>query len=380
MSDPVTNVEIEDVLSSIRRLVSDGDKARTRDATPAEVAITQVTETPKDAIQPSASSKDKFVLTPALMVVDEKPSEDSVLIEVEEGTDDGWFRSDDEQTSNILQEVEASEDTAQPYVLNNEAAAKDETQLDEDVAEFDNAPQSKKPETSSDEDGRPEVIEDQTLDTAEAEAPLELTNMVWEPIGNGRVDDIQDEPTAAESIQLEKTTPAQMVDTVLESAPAGIPDRSELVATIAELEAAVGRDAEDYEPDGSEVMGQTIAWPGAVARNLNDIEEADVNPAELHSPAAQDTAADATLDPVALERPVVTPDAQSTNADIFEDDDLDGLMEADGVALDEEALRALVSEVVREELTGPLGERITRNVRKLVRREIYRILSSQEFD
>jgi len=46
--------------------------------------------------------------------------------------------------------------------------------------------------------------------------------------------------------------------------------------------------------------------------------------------------------------------------------------------LDEDALRALVSDIVREELQGPLGERITRNVRKLVRREIQRALASQE--
>jgi len=48
--------------------------------------------------------------------------------------------------------------------------------------------------------------------------------------------------------------------------------------------------------------------------------------------------------------------------------------------LDEAALRALVSEIIRKELQGTLGERITRNVRKLVRREIQRALSSQEFD
>ncbi|WP_405117444.1 hypothetical protein L0Z64_06560 [Phaeobacter sp. BS23] len=45
--------------------------------------------------------------------------------------------------------------------------------------------------------------------------------------------------------------------------------------------------------------------------------------------------------------------------------------------LDEHALRELVSEIVREELQGALGERITRNVRKLVRREIHRALSAQ---
>lgn len=37
---------------------------------------------------------------------------------------------------------------------------------------------------------------------------------------------------------------------------------------------------------------------------------------------------------------------------------------------DEVALRALVGEMIREELQGELGNRITRNVRKLIRREI----------
>jgi hypothetical protein len=39
-----------------------------------------------------------------------------------------------------------------------------------------------------------------------------------------------------------------------------------------------------------------------------------------------------------------------------------------------------VAEIVRKELQGDLGERITRNVRKLVRREIHRALASRDFD
>ncbi|SEM78692.1 hypothetical protein [Palleronia pelagia] len=51
----------------------------------------------------------------------------------------------------------------------------------------------------------------------------------------------------------------------------------------------------------------------------------------------------------------------------------------DGV-LDEAALRDLVAEIVREELQGALGERITRNVRKLVRREIMRAITVRNFE
>ena len=65
----------------------------------------------------------------------------------------------------------------------------------------------------------------------------------------------------------------------------------------------------------------------------------------------------------------------------FEDDlydDRQDLAADDPTLIDEEMLRDLVSEIVRQELQGALGERITRNVRKLVRREIHRALSAQD--
>ena len=45
--------------------------------------------------------------------------------------------------------------------------------------------------------------------------------------------------------------------------------------------------------------------------------------------------------------------------------------------VDEEELRALVAEIVREELRGDLGARITRNIRSLVRKEIRRIIDEE---
>jgi hypothetical protein len=56
------------------------------------------------------------------------------------------------------------------------------------------------------------------------------------------------------------------------------------------------------------------------------------------------------------------------------------LADFDENLIDEDALRDLVAEIVRQELTGELGERITRNVRKLVRREIHRALLTREFE
>lgn len=45
--------------------------------------------------------------------------------------------------------------------------------------------------------------------------------------------------------------------------------------------------------------------------------------------------------------------------------------------LDEEALRGVVNAIVREELQGELGDRISRNLRRLIRREIGQFLEEQ---
>lgn len=58
-------------------------------------------------------------------------------------------------------------------------------------------------------------------------------------------------------------------------------------------------------------------------------------------------------------------------------------LDADGTSLavlDEAALQEIVRQMIREELQGALGERITRNVRKLVRAEINRALIARDLD
>jgi hypothetical protein len=59
------------------------------------------------------------------------------------------------------------------------------------------------------------------------------------------------------------------------------------------------------------------------------------------------------------------------------------LLDADGTplaVLDEAGLQEIVRQMIREELQGALGERITRNVRKLVRAEINRALMARDLD
>ncbi len=73
-------------------------------------------------------------------------------------------------------------------------------------------------------------------------------------------------------------------------------------------------------------------------------------------------------------------DATSGRTEMAEADGASILSDLSRTPVDDEALRDLIAEVVRQELSGELGERITRNVRKLVRREIRQMLASEEFD
>lgn len=57
-----------------------------------------------------------------------------------------------------------------------------------------------------------------------------------------------------------------------------------------------------------------------------------------------------------------------------------GVFAADPGLIDEALLRDRVRQIIREELAGTLGERITRNVRKLVRIEVNRALTAREFE
>jgi len=74
------------------------------------------------------------------------------------------------------------------------------------------------------------------------------------------------------------------------------------------------------------------------------------------------------------------PDFEPAATDDREPEDILRAEEAEERILDEDTLREIVVQTVREELMGELGERITRNVKKLVRREIHRALASREFD
>jgi hypothetical protein len=62
------------------------------------------------------------------------------------------------------------------------------------------------------------------------------------------------------------------------------------------------------------------------------------------------------------------------------EDEADEAAAAPVVDLDEDVLRELIRDVLREELQGQMGERITRNIRKLVRAELARAAALRGVD
>ncbi len=137
-----------------------------------------------------------------------------------------------------------------------------------------------------------------------------------------------------------------------------------LESTIAELEAAISQQNGEWEPDGSgfEEDASTESTTPKPAQDWVD------STAEAATP--KDAPVEENIDAATVE----DVDSASDDESIFAEPPVD-----EESVIDEETLRNIVGEIVREELKGALGERITRNVRKLVRREINLVLSAQDF-
>lgn len=139
-------------------------------------------------------------------------------------------------------------------------------------------------------------------------------------------------------------------------------------AAAAVMEAALSTSAEDWEPDGSEApaIDWTVEWEVGPAS-----ETAKVATVEFSSVRSDVPVTESEQEPEAQAEPLL-------------DDELDPLADLDeGLAeplVDEEMIRDIVRQVLREELQGTLGERITRNVRKLVRAEINRALAARDLE
>ena len=324
MSEPMTTVEIEDVLFSIRRLVSE-------DLRPTHKLVSA-------ALQKGAS---KLILTPALRIV---PDERSALPE----RADGLHEPDNLQT--ILYGIESA--TATGAV--------------DGLPIFGSVRQSEPGSAANDilAAGQEMIVTDANFLTTAMSRINGLTS----------------------------------VDAV------AAPPQDTIEAVVAAVGAAVGPD--EWELDGGEPAPQAAAWAdanwtsdsaggaaGSTEKSSDmlqqDSDDDTANTAKLSEASGQAVEADTQqgqakggedavvgADSIVFHDKVLTEPDTSGQANPVDADDLD-----DSAAfVSEDLLREIVRDMIREELQGTLGERITRNVRKLVRVEISRALASRDFD
>ncbi|MEM6578301.1 MAG: hypothetical protein AAF678_07405 [Pseudomonadota bacterium] len=343
MSDRVTNADIEDVLSSIRRLVSIDD--RRADSTRAGNAVerdkTALLLTPKakaDATPPA--SDERLVLSPSLKVGPAEAPSGAEPAGSSPAAPDASVRSD----GPVSEKRPPSSD--RPEVLGLA-----EWQVDATGQQTEPSEQKTRGQDPSDAAVAEEPLEDR-LERARRERQIALAERQTDP---------------------SKPVAKKPQTKTLEGASTG---SKELEARIAEVEAAVAARDDQWEPDGSEPDADapppisSIPW-------LRTGDRADTTETEPTAPDQNETAqSPAPVSPVPAQSEGRTV-SQPSPAD---QGDGEGQWYAEDTVLDEAALRDLVSEIVRQELQGSLGERITRNVRKLVRREIHRAMMGHDFE
>ena len=404
MSEPVSNVEIEDVLSSIRRLVSEENRPAARresDDTPRKpsrlvltpsllVPVYDTVEPPTDPAgeardgQPEAPESDAefSAPTPVAQEVTETASEDVQEVDadqpdaIDDDQDDFVEASDTDSAALLdLSEFESDSDANMDFATESEVVSEVVSEGASEVVSGVEPEVETAAEPDVNSEGEPAVEPDSDAaadpgpapwrdpETTLYEAAQTTPDLVFLPSG-------QDETPEEVAFATDDAAPdAPQADTdpdTAEDVQPTAPDpfnTATLSAKIAVLEAKIGETQDQWEPDGEtddDYAGtpvETIQWQDHTDEEVDEAPDAD--------PAVEPEIA-------------VAPQPQAT-ADVQVDEPLDFLPD-DETILDEESLRELVADIVRQELQGALGERITRNVRKLVRREIHRALTAQELD
>lgn len=403
MSDPVTNVEdVEDVLSSIRRLVSDTSKEKR--------AIPDGEETSEESARPDA-----LVLTSALRIDEptpaaeqeeqvEKPTTPSELESLRRAVSGEYDEQEDEaEIARAVEDrtatwavkppedyyedepvepldapaadVEAVRDEDEAARVEAETIAEAEIEVDADhVEDAEVVSESPAPEDVS-EDAQVDEPEDVQAD--DAILPEESSDEAEDH------SDDQDAPQhTAEIHAFDPHNDDRPEQEVLDPETDDLDER----ALDAAIEEAV-REEEEEKREASETDAILDA-------NVGFVSEETEQPVVEKPEFAQMSDGHDEVETVGIAS-FLRSGGQSSDEGIESDsdaelgamfDDGDGstpkvdLGDMDDAVIDEEMLRDLVAEIVREELTGAVGERITRNVRKLVRREIHRAMLSREFD
>lgn len=340
MPESNNNRDVEDVLSSVRRLVSGElpQASRRRSMSPQALVLQ-----PTQRVSKAVGGDGRQSLEDRIAELEMQLSSRQDEYEPDGSEDQGQHRP-----TSVMRmipsepEPEAPDEEEEPdvFVLRNEVA-----EVPDDAAEMSGTPPRRPVRRLS----RIELIE---TSPAGEDLPEDIT--VAEVDDPARPAD-DDTPRDSEF-------DADLASAVAESVNAALGDLAEeieelesvddvenAIADAARREIAAQEDAtsEDDAPDADDIA-EALAPAAALTGRLDGLNAPDTEAPPAPMGKAPDPAPQAgpTTEPPALP--------------------------------DREALRVLVGELIREEFQGELGARITRNVRKLVRREIARALATRD--
>ena len=365
MSDPVSNHDIEDVLSSIRRLVAQGDPKRIHQAANAPTPLHPGPAATSSNLEETRDTGrfERLVLTPAFRIPD-APDEAAATPEPAEVP--------------ATKSFDAAIHTAESDTI----PTKDERPLP--------------PPAQS-----PSERESLEATIAELEAAVNSRADDWEPDGSEVVPTIAFSPVFRSKIDAARV-PLREVETSAETPEATVSTAvaDHIAETIAEelqdafphLQAAdetTDLETEDQvEEVEADVTASIMTEDDGIAE-IVEVTDVEIEEPRVITPQFRHSAFQEVYDPVAeatADAAEAAPDADEMYGDDLAPDPEDVVMGSavanpvEGRLIDPDMMREMVSQMIREELQGEMGERITRNVRKLVRREINRVLSAQEFE
>ena len=346
---------------------------------------------------------DKLVLTASLRVDDEseeavpteKTVEDQGVAEVsssEEVADNDVFESAAEENSG--EDEEDAEEEFLDYVTSKDLSVEESTAPDETLSveevDAEQALERLNEILSDNNEKSLEFMTDGELaDVDEGDSQEEATALsanltdkaaafetivaqkedLWDPDGTTQDDNAAQSGWPVPWQDQDETDAADDIDYAAD--PLSVFDRSPNVPETAEDKGASDDPVTDA---GTGTAEKVTALKGAEA---TEEAEADDTLAEIAPDDRALTAEAATFTFKAHDRAASQRGGRANAADSA---GMDAQIPFEETLLDEDALRDIVSEIVRQELQGALGERITRNVRKLVRREIHRALASQQLE
>ncbi|MBY4893038.1 hypothetical protein KUL25_09705 [Rhodobacteraceae bacterium N5(2021)] len=416
MSDPAkTPEEIEDVLASVRRLVSDHAPIHDGATHPSASEPSQA-EAPEQQVE-------ALILSPSFRVTD--PEDPWVPVATSSEPDSDSTAAQTPDAEDLIAEIVTAEVDAPVQELDAvpPQEVEPEWQPDDRLAHFDAVGGSTQEgpaaqewiDDHSDEPAEEDLADLIRLDGADAsvadfesetgddnwpeggaEAAL-LTLVarrdpapetgadatVEDPAEEDEAEDVapqeasgEDDAGAPDTAMVEELVERQAKEGTVEDAPSGadavLDDPAE-----APIDEDLG--AEDQTADAPDAEAQ------AEALGLEDPEKEErAQSTPIFSRASRsveqptEQPAESTAGQTAEQ--TAEPTSEQTVEDLGDTPSPFSFPETDDGILDEDTLREIIVDVVREELQGVLGQRITRNVRKMVRREIRLALAAEDLE